>query len=244
MNKQRLFYLGILHVLIIILIVSCSKEGDKKMQKKEISIDSVLEKIHWLGHAAVKINGTKTIYVDPYELSDDAEKADIIMITHNHYDHLSVEDIKKIATERTVIVIPASLLVSLEYSVNKVDIGQTIIVMGIPIKAVPAYNIVKSFHPRSQGYVGYVFTLDDVTYYHAGDTDHIPEMRAVDADVVFLPVGGTYTMGAAQAAEAAKDIDPTLAVPIHWGSIVGSEADAEKFKGLCECEVRILEKEH
>lgn len=214
------------------------------MKEKEINIDSILEKIHWLGHAAVKINGTKTVYVDPYELSENAEKADIILVTHNHYDHLSVEDIKKISTDSTVVVIPASLLVSLENLVNKVDIGQTISVKGVQIKAVPAYNIVKSFHPRSQGYVGYVFTLDGVTYYHAGDTDHIPEMRAIDADVVFLPVGGTYTMDAAHAAEAAKDIKPALAIPIHWGSIVGSEADAEEFKNLCECEVRILEKEH
>ena len=164
------------------------------MKEKEINIDSLLEKIHWLGHATIKINGTKTIYVDPYELSEDAEKADIILITHNHYDHLSVEDIKKISNERTVVVIPASLLVSLKNLVNKVDIGQTISVKGVQIKAVPAYNIVKSFHPRSQGYVGYVFTLDGIIYYHAGDTDHIPEMRGIDADVVFLPVGGTYTM--------------------------------------------------
>lgn len=213
------------------------------MKEKEIDIESIAAKIHWLGHASVRINGSKTVYVDPYELSDDAEKADIILITHNHYDHLSVEDIKKISDDQTVVVIPASLLVSLENIVNKVDIGQTITVKGVEIRAVPSYNIVKNFHPRSQGYVGYVFTLDDITYYHAGDTDYIPEMRGVKADVVFLPVGGTYTMDAVHAAEAAKDINPTLAIPIHWGSIVGSKADAEKFKSLCACEVRILEKE-
>jgi L-ascorbate metabolism protein UlaG (beta-lactamase superfamily) len=213
------------------------------MNEKEININAVLDKIHWLGHATIKINGTKTVYVDPYELSDEAEKADIILITHNHYDHLSVEDIGMITYEETVVVIPGSLLVSLENVVKKAYVGEPISVKGIEIKAVPAYNIVKSFHPRSQGYVGYVFTLDNVTYYHAGDTDHIPEMRAIDADVAFLPVGGTYTMDAAQAAAAAKDINPALAIPIHWGSIVGSETDAEKFKNLCECEVRILEKE-
>ena len=244
MNKHRLYLSGMLIVLVLGFVMSCSKGGDIKMKEKEIDIDSVVKNIHWLGHASVRINGSKTIYVDPYELSEDAEKADIILITHNHYDHLSVEDIKKIANDQTVVVIPASLLVSLKYEVNKVDIGQTITVKGVEIRAVPAYNIIKTFHPRSQGYVGYVFTLDGITYYHAGDTDHIPEMRGVKADVVFLPVGGTYTMDAAQAAEAVKDINPSLAIPIHWGSIVGSKADAEKFKNLCACEVRILDKEH
>jgi len=243
MNKHRLFFSGMVIVLVLGFVMSCSEGGNTKMKEKEIDIESIASKIHWLGHASVRINGSKTIYVDPYELSDNAEKADIILITHNHYDHLSVEDIKKISTDHTEVVIPASLLVSLENNVKKVDIGQTTAVKGVEIRAVPAYNIVKTFHPRSQGYVGYVFTLDDVTYYHAGDTDRIPEMRGVKADVVFLPVGGTYTMDAAQAAEAVKDLNPSLAIPIHWGSIVGSETDAEKFKNLCQCEVRILEKE-
>ena len=243
MNKPIIFYSGILLILIVGLIMNCSEGGNTKMKEKELDIESIAAKIHWLGHASVRINGSKTIYVDPYELSGVAEKADLILITHNHYDHLSVEDIKKISTDQTEVIIPASLLVSLENKVKKVDIGQTIAVKGVEIRAVPAYNIVKTFHPRSQGYVGYVFTLDDVTYYHAGDTDRIPEMRGVKADVVFLPVGGTYTMDAAQAAEAVKDLNPSLAIPIHWGSIVGSETDAGKFKNLCQCEVRILEKE-
>jgi L-ascorbate metabolism protein UlaG (beta-lactamase superfamily) len=244
MNKHRLLLSGISIILILGLFTSCSKGGEMKNKAKEINIDSIVKNIHWLGHASVRINGSKTIYVDPYELSENAEKADIILITHNHYDHLSVEDIKKIANDQTTVVIPASLLVSLKYEVKKVDIGQTITVKGVEIRAVPAYNIIKTFHPRSQGYVGYVFALDGITYYHAGDTDHIPEMRGVKADVVFLPVGGTYTMDAVHAAEAVKDIKPALAIPIHWGSIVGSKADAEKFKSLCACEVRILEKEH
>lgn len=200
------------------------------------------ENIHWLGHACVKITGEKIVYVDPYEIPE-GEPADVILITHNHYDHLSLADIKKIRDEHTVIVVPEASAAGLDGRIETVNPGDEITVSGIRIRAVPAYNIGKGFHPKESGFVGYVFTVGSVTYYHAGDSDRIPEMKDIEADVVFLPVGGTYTMNAEEAAGAVKDIGPKAAVPIHWGSIVGQKKDAETLKSLCECDVWILEKE-
>ena len=202
----------------------------------------MLEHVHWLGHASIKISGDKTVYVDPYQIHG-GETADIILITHNHYDHLSKEDIEKIRSDQTAIVIPASCEGKLKGNVKTINAGETLTIEGVKIRAVPSYNLGKSFHPRDRHNLGYVFTLNDVTYYHAGDTDHIPEMKEVKADVAFLPVGGTYTMTAEEAARAVEDINPKTAVPIHWGSIVGSRRDADTFKSLCSCDVEILESE-
>ena len=202
----------------------------------------MLENVHWLGHACFKITGEKIIYIDPYQITG-GETADIILITHDHYDHLSIEDIEKIRGEKTVVVVPASAGDAIKGNLRKVNPGDTLTIEGVEIQAVPAYNIGKEFHPREKNYVGYVFKVGGVSYYHAGDTDYIPEMKSIHTDVVFLPVGGTYTMNAEEAAKATEDIKPKIAVPMHWGTIVGSEKDAEKFKNLCSCEVRILEKE-
>ena len=202
----------------------------------------MLEKVHWLGHASVKITGEKVVYIDPFQI-EGGETADIILITHDHYDHLSKDDIRKIQGEETVIVVPVSSAEAVKGNVKTVSPGDTVTVEGVEIRAVPAYNVGKQFHPKEKKYVGYVFKLNDIIYYHAGDTDVIPEMKSIRADVAFLPVGGTYTMNAEEAARAVKDIQPKVAVPIHWGSIVGSKKDAEKFKSLCDCEVRILERE-
>lgn len=202
----------------------------------------MLKNVHWLGHACIKVSGSKIVYVDPYQI-EGGETADIILITHDHYDHLSEEDIRKIQDEKTVIVVPAAASGKVEGNIKTVERGETVTVEGVKIKAVPAYNIGKRFHPKEKSHVGYVFEMDGVTYYHAGDTDHIPEMRNIRPDVAFLPVGGTYTMNAEEAAQAAKDIQAGVTVPMHWGSIVGSRRDAETFERLCECDVAILERE-
>ena len=202
----------------------------------------MLENVHWLGHASFKITGEKIIYIDPYQIAG-GETADIILITHDHYDHLSMDDIEKIMGEKTVVVAPASAGDAIKGNLKKVNPGDTLTIEGVEIQAVPAYNIGKEFHPRDKNYVGYVFKIGGVSYYHAGDTDYIPEMKDIHVDVAFLPVGGTYTMNAEEAAKAAEDIKPKVAVPMHWGSIIGSEKDAEKFKSLCNCEVQIMEKE-
>ena len=121
--------------------------------------------------------------------------------------------------------------------------GESTTANGVKIEAVPAYNINKQFHPKSNNWVGYIFTLDGQRIYQAGDTDAIPEMKNVKADVVLMPVGGTYTMTAQEAAEATNAINPKLAIPMHWGKIVGSANDAETFKKLVKCEVQILKLE-
>ena len=202
----------------------------------------MLENVHWLGHASIKITGEKTVYVDPYQI-EGGETADLILITHDHYDHLSQEDLKKIQGEKTVIVTTASSAEKVRGNVKTVSPGDTLTVEGVEIHALPAYNIDKQYHPKDRAYVGFLFKVGGKTYYHAGDTDLIPEMKDLKPDVAFLPVGGTFTMNAQEAANAVKEIQPKVVVPMHWGSIVGSVKDAETFKGLCKCDVQILERE-
>ena len=202
----------------------------------------MIENVHWLGHSSIKITGEKTIYVDPYQIKG-GETADVIFITHDHYDHLSQEDLKKIQGEKTVIVTTASSAGKVRGNVKTVSPGDTLTVEGVEIHVLPAYNIGKQYHPKDRAYVGFLFKVGGKTYYHAGDTDLIPEMKGLKPDVAFLPVGGTFTMNAQEAAKAVKEIQPKVVVPMHWGSIVGSVKDAEAFQGLCECDVQILERE-
>lgn len=200
----------------------------------------MLSRVKWLGHATVMFTTPKIIYIDPYRLKGTPQKADIILITHDHYDHLSEPDIEKIRTADTIIIIPDAVKKSLPGNVRRITIGETISIADISVEAVPAYNTNKQFHPKSAHNAGYIVTIDNTRYYHAGDTDIIPEMNNLDADVAFLPVGGTYTMNAREAAEAAQIIRPKIAVPIHYNSIVGSSKDAQLFKKLCSCPVEIL----
>lgn len=191
------------------------------------------ENINWLGHASVKITGSKTIYIDPWRLRD-TTPADIILVTHSHFDHYSREDIAKITKKGTVIIAPRDCAAQLK--AREVKPGDTINIDGVIIKAVPAYNIGKQFHPKNNNWVGYLITMDDRTIYHSGDTDAIPEMEKLKMDVAFLPIGGTYTMDAREAAEVANKINPGIAIPIHYDS----KKDAQKFKELCKCRVEIL----
>ncbi len=208
--------------------------------------------IDWLGHDSFKIKANHTIYIDPFKIFD-KEKADIILITHEHYDHLSIEDIKKIIKPSTIIVtIPLCLS-----NLNRIEVkdiklinpGQKINVLGYDIIAVPAYNTNKfrspgiHFHPKIDERIGYIININGKRIYHAGDTDLIPEMSMIkNVDIALLPVSGTYVMTAEEAAKAAKIIKPKLAIAMHYNSIVGTEEDAKKFKKLAEeyCKVEIL----
>lgn len=204
----------------------------------------MLDKIHWLGQAAFCIESDKAIiYIDPYELKRDKPKADIILISHGHFDHCSSQDIKKIHKSDTVIITPIGVKNTLAYPVRVMKPQDTIIIGQVEIEAVPAYNINKNFHPKSSGNLGFVVTINQNRIYHAGDTDLIPEMNKIKADIVLLPVGGTYTMNAREAAEAVNMIKPNTAIPMHWGSVVGSRTDAEDFQKSCECMVKIIEPE-
>ena len=202
----------------------------------------MLENIHWLGHASFKITGEKVIYVDPYELRG-GEPADLIFVTHEHYDHMSAGDISKVQGPDTVIVTTGPCAKKLSGSVRAVKAGDKLTVEGVPIEVVAAYNVGKQFHPKAAGGVGFIFTVNGVRIYHAGGTDLIPEMKDVQADVALLPIGGKYTMNAEEAAQAANTIKPQVAVPMHWGTIVGGRRDVDRFRELCLVPVQVLQKE-
>lgn len=192
----------------------------------------VKEKITWLGHASFRINGEKaTVYIDPWKVTD-AVPADVICITHSHFDHLSEEDVAKIRTPSTVIIGPADCKRDAFGDAFKpIAVGETVNLGDVAVEAVPAYNVGKDFHPKAENWVGYIVTVDGVRVYHTGDTDLIPEMENITTDVALLPVGGTYTMTVEQAAEAASKIKPKVAVPMHCGDIVGTLQDRESFAG-------------
>lgn len=188
----------------------------------------MIENIQWLGHDTFRIAGEKVVYTDPFRIMT-ADRADLILITHEHHDHCSPEDIRKIQGPETQIIAPLDCVSKLEGNVRGVRPGDKIEAAGVMIEVVPSYNKDKKFHPKDKGWVGYIFTLLGRRIYLAGDTDYIPEMRDFRADIALLPVSGTYVMTAQEAVLAALDIRPSVAIPMHYGSIVGSEADAEAF---------------
>jgi L-ascorbate metabolism protein UlaG (beta-lactamase superfamily) len=158
--------------------------------------------------------------------------ADLILITHSHYDHLSREDIERVRGLNTKIIIPASCRQSFGEDAITLEPGESVSVLGGTIDGIAAYNTESRFHPVNNRWLGYVIHLPDVTIYHSGDTDFIPEMNDINVDVALLPVSGTFTMNAEQAARAAVAVDASVAVPIHWGDIIGSRDDAEHFVQL------------
>lgn len=213
--------------------------------------------LEWLGHATFKIKFHELlIYTDPYQISKH-DKADIILITHGHYDHCSQQDIEKLAKEGTVIIATPDCQSKIARLKQKITIkliepGKEMTIKDIKVKAVEAYNPNKKFHPKSEGWAGYILQLNDTIIYHAGDTDLIKEMchltgygKKRNYFIALLPVGGNFTMNAEEASEAAAIIKPTIAIPMHYGTIIGSKADAEKFVKLCEAKgisAKILEK--
>jgi L-ascorbate metabolism protein UlaG (beta-lactamase superfamily) len=193
----------------------------------------------WVGHASFKLEaGLKTIYIDPWKVKKG--QADLILITHSHFDHLSPDDVRRIQKKDTVIIATKDSASKLKGNIRTVKPGDNVEIDDIQIQAVPAYNIGKNYHPKTNDWVGFVITLGGRKIYHAGDTDAIPEMKKISVDIALLPIGGTYTMTAEEAAQIANEFSPRLVVPMHWGTIVGSEADAERFKGLFKGETSIL----
>jgi len=211
-------------------------------------------KITWLGHDGFRIQNGQTVYVDPFQMGKgNPPKADVILVSHEHFDHCSPDDLKRIIGPNTVIVAhkqshgELSKLNAKEVKIVKP--GDKIKIGKIEVEAVPAYNLNKFrepgkvFHPKEDGKLGFVLTVNGVRIYHAGDTDHIPEMKAIRPEIALVPVSGTYVMTAKEAAEAVASINPKVVIPMHFGAIVGERNDAETFKKLVTCQVEILEKE-
>ena len=204
----------------------------------------MLENIEVLYHSSIRINKEKTIYIDPFKIDRNYNDADIVFITHDHYDHYSEEDIDKVINENTTIIIPEELLTKLlKKGINKnaiitVEPNEKYVVQGIKFETIPAYNTNKTFHSKKNGWVGYIIIINGIRYYIAGDTDITEENKKVKCDVAFVPVGGTYTMDFKEAASLINEIKPKIAIPIHYGSIVGTEQDAIDFIRLLHPEIK------
>ncbi len=209
--------------------------------------------IRWLGHASFRIEKEQKIFIDPFQLKLPEKDADLILITHDHFDHCSVDDIKKLINSQAVIVAAKmcrSKIDNFKTEVAKIIYsvpGDRVKVNNASIEAVPSYNVNKFrapgvvFHPREMDYVGFILEIDKVRIYHAGDTDFIPEMNNLGKiDIALLPIGGTYTMTVEEAVEAVKAIKPRYTIPMHYGSIIGSEKDAERFEQLASSYTKVI----
>ena len=204
----------------------------------------MLDNVEVLIHSSIRINKGLVIYFDPYKINKDYNDADIVFITHSHYDHYSEDDLKKVIKDNTIIIIPNDLeekVIKLGFDKEHILVvkpNEEYNILGINFKTIPAYNINKNFHPRENNWVGYLINIDNITYYIAGDTDKTPENRNLFCDVAFVPIGGTYTMTYLEAADLVNEIKPKVVVPIHYGLIVGTKEDAIKFKELIAKDIK------
>lgn len=189
-------------------------------------------------HSSIKIIGDKIIYVDPFRIKENKNDADIIFITHDHYDHYSLEDIEKVKKQNTIIVMP-------EHLERKDDLKDAVIVMpnkkyqveGINVETIPSYNINKPYHPKENNWVGYILNNEGKRIYIPGDTDITEENMKIQCDILFVPIGGTYTMNYKEGAKLTNIIKPKVAIPVHYGEIVGRKEDAKEFKKLLEKDI-------
>ncbi len=203
-----------------------------------------LDEIHWLGHAGFWITGRRVIFIDPYQVSFPPDVGDVVLITNDHPDHCSPDDVKWLRKGETIIVVPQSCSDAFKGDIRVVKPGDVLKIKGMTIEVVPAYSTKEPPQSEVVKGVGYIITtVEGMRIYHAGDTSFIPEIENVKADMALLPVSGGHTMDAAEAAQAANKIKPGVAIPMHWGTVCGTRQDAERFRELCQVEVRILKPE-
>jgi L-ascorbate metabolism protein UlaG (beta-lactamase superfamily) len=244
---MRAVRLCVLALALGAAVCGCRKEktgteavetGPAEQTGKEIAMGITIQ---WLGHASFKIcHEGDVIYIDPWKLQDSPHDATLVLVSHSHYDHYSPQDIAKVSGPDTKLVASADVVVK-QNSGEAIMNGLTIELENVRLTGVAAYNPDKQFHPKANNWVGFLIELGSKRLYYAGDTDLTAEMKALKGiDVALLPVGGTYTMDAAAAAEAVKSIKPKVAIPYHWGDIVGGRSDAESFAKAAQCDTKIL----
>ncbi len=198
--------------------------------------------------SSIRFAGKKVIYADPFNIFGQTHDADLIFITHPHYDHFSSEDISRVSNAGTRFVVPGDMKSELdrigvsEDHIYTIAAGEKMSIDGVGVEAVPAYNTNKAFHEKSKGWLGYVLTLGNTRYYIAGDTDGLEENTKIECDVAFIPIGGTYTMDAAEAASFVNRLHPACVIPIHYGSIVGKKADFEVFRAAVDDDIEVVRK--
>ncbi len=241
----------ILAVMFGVVVCGCKKEEvgtetaettetkEKEETRKEAAVGITIQ---WLGHASFKICYEDTvIYIDPWKLKESPGDATLVFVSHSHHDHYSPGDIAKVSGPDTKLIASADV-VAKEKAGEAIMPGLMIELEGVRVRGMAAYNPEKAFHPKKNNWVGFLIEIGSKQIYYAGDTDLTEQIKNLKyiIDVALLPVGGTYTMNAEEAAEATKYIKPALAIPYHWGDIIGGQEDAEKFAALAECEVKIL----
>ncbi len=210
--------------------------------------EELVKKLHWLGHDSFRLDGPPVIYFDPWKLQGKPAPGDLVLVSHDHFDHCSPDDVEKVLGPKTVVVANSSAAAKLP-GARAVKPGERLAMAGVEIEAVPAYNLTKfrspgvPFHPQDAGHVGYVITIEGVRLYFAGDTDQIPEMAGLACDVALLPVSGTYVMTVEEAAVAARTIKPQIVVPMHYGAGIGTEGDGQRFSELYGGKVVVLQVE-
>jgi L-ascorbate metabolism protein UlaG (beta-lactamase superfamily) len=244
MQDLRLF---ILAVNLGLIVCGCRKDATDTQTKETEGKDQIRKEaamgttLQWLGHASFKIcHENSVIYIDPWKIKDSPGDATIVLVSHSHYDHYSPEDIASVSGADTKLVASTDV-VKKEKTGEMILNGLSVDLGSVRVSGVAAYNPNKQFHPRANNWVGFVIEVGSKRIYYAGDTDLTDEMKSLkEIDVALLPVGGTYTMNAAEAAEATKHFKPKQAIPYHWGDIVGGRADAEEFSETVECEVQVL----